>query len=146
MFFLKRGPGVIRVDEVVSRRWKWWCWCDRDEVSKTQSWLTHSHGRHSRSSSWYWNFKNSRCYWWLALIDGWLDFSLTFEREKVGVTSLWTYCCTFQSGVCAWHRTLEEHAIVQTNTGQLGISCFYKCGLDILHRHLIFICSNHIGI
>ena len=41
--------------------------CDRDEVSKTQSWLNNSHGRHYRSPSWYWNFQNSR------IIDGPLE-------------------------------------------------------------------------
>ena len=88
---------------------EWWCWCDRDEVSKTPSWLKHSHGRHSRSPSWYWNFQNSRCCWWPS-------WSLTFEKEKVGWTSLRTYCSTFQRGVWAWHRSLEEHTILQTNT------------------------------
>ena len=27
------------VNETISERWKCWCWCDRDELSKTQSWL-----------------------------------------------------------------------------------------------------------
>ena len=95
---------LIRVNEAVSQRWKLWCWCNRDEVSKTQSWFNHSHGK---SPSWYWNFQNSRCYWWPS-------WSLTFERVKVGRTSLWTYWCTFQRGIWAWQRSLEEHAIVQT--------------------------------
>ena len=38
------------VNEVICQRWKWWCWCNRDDVCKPRLGL--SHGVQSRRKKW----------------------------------------------------------------------------------------------
>ena len=121
------------VNGAISQGWKWWCWCDRDEVSKSRAGLSTVMKDTLYIAFLTLEFSKIKTLL-MALLKSYI------WDGKMGYTSLWTYCCRFQTGIWAWQRRVEKHATMQTNTVKQTWYNFCVMFLFVLYYFITILC------